>query len=108
MWERRGNAAADARARSGAQLHPWSPEEDERLDVTLGCALELVAWAGWQEAAMCATPDSVEQIGVEGRAIRRRALAARREAAGQLEVTRDEPEDAAAILAARRLAEGIG
>ena len=108
MWERRGNCAADSRARSGAELHPWTPEEDERLDVTMGCALELATWAGWQEAAMCNHPDSSEQIGVEERATRRQALAARRAAAGQLEVTRDEPEDASVILAARRLAAGIG
>ena len=32
LWEHHSNAAADARAKQGAALHPWSGDCDERLN----------------------------------------------------------------------------
>ena len=105
MWEHLGNKAADARARQGAALHPWSDRAQALLDDAWGEALEVAAWAGWQEAASCLPPDAVEDISIEEQALRRQATAARRQAAGSLEV--DSPGDKSVAPAARHLAERL-
>ena len=106
MWEHLGNAAADRRARLGAQMHPWPEGADERLELAWEQALELASWAGWQEASQCLPPDTLEDIGAEERAIRSQAEAERRRSAGTLLLTQ-EADDDAFVAEARRLAAAL-
>ena len=102
LWEHHANKAADGRAKLGASLHPWTPDAAEDLESHWELALELASWAGWQEAAASALPDAIETINAEERAVRRAAQAERRQAAGLLEVAREEPDDRSAIATARK------
>ena len=107
MWEHLGNRAADSRARLGAQMHPWSAETSQRLEVEWDQALEIASWAGWQEAAQCLPPDTVEDIGPEERAVRAQAEAQRRRSAGSLLVLPQAGTEADIASAAARLAAAL-
>ena len=85
-------------------MHPWNPEAEAKLDQAWDSALEMAAWAGWQEASACHPPHAVEDIDAEERALRSQAARARRQAAGQLQVRRDPAEDRGVAAAAKRLA----
>ena len=107
LWEHHANKAADGRAKLGASLHPWTPDAAEDLESHWELALELASWAGWQEAAASALPDAIETINAEERAVRRAAQAERRQAAGLLEVAREEPDDRSAIATARKFLDAL-
>ena len=99
MWEHLGNSAADRRAKMGAALHPWSPQDSALLESSWEEALEVASWAGWQDASTLVPPDTVEDISPEERVLRRSAEAQRKRSAGTLLVESEEAESGFACSA---------